>query len=159
MPSLLERADPSPQNVKFAGELARIRTAYERRKRQIPPDRYSESNPRAVVFHRELERRVKDLLARKHLGPLSEQRILDVGCGEGRWLRNFAEWGAAPTNLSGIDLLPERVARAKDVCDSSVRVFCGNAAQLEMEDRSVDIALCFTVFSSILERGLAESRC
>ena len=41
--------------------------------------------------------------------------ILDVGCGNGKWLRTLMEWGATANNLHGIDLLPDRVEKALQV--------------------------------------------
>jgi SAM-dependent methyltransferase len=138
----------------FQPELARICSAYERRRREVAPDLYSDTNPRAAVFQRELEQRILELLSLKVAGTLATQRVLDVGCGDGRWLRRFIQWGASPENLAGIDLLPERVAVARDACPPAVRVLCGSADQLAVEDGSLDIVLCMNVFSSILSGGL-----
>ncbi len=138
----------------FEEELARIRAAYERRKREVSTDRYSEMNPRALIFQRELERRILELLTRKCSGRLAESRILDVGCGEGRWLRRFAQWGAAPENLAGVDLLLERIDAVREACPSAVRLFCCNAGELPFADQSFDVVSCMTVFSSILAPGL-----
>jgi len=138
----------------FQHELARIRAAYERRTREVARDRYSDANPRAAVFQRELEQRIIQLLSLKSAGPLAMQRILDVGCGEGRWLCRFTEWGASPENLAGIDLLPERIAVAREACPPAVRLHCRSADQIPIETCSVDIVLCMNVFSSILANSL-----
>jgi SAM-dependent methyltransferase len=138
----------------FELELSRIRAAYERRRREVPPDLYSDTNPHGAVFQRELEQRILQLLALKSAVPLATQRVLDVGCGEGRWLRRFIQWDASPENLAGIDLLPERVTVARDSCPPAARVLCGSADQLSFEDGSLDIVLCMNVFSSILSGGL-----
>jgi SAM-dependent methyltransferase len=138
----------------FQPELARIRAAYDRRTREIPADRYSEANPRAAIFQQELEQRILRLLALKGDVPLATQRVLDLGCGNGRWLRRFCKWGAAPENFAGIDLLPERIAAARELSPSDVRFYCGNADQIPFRDRSLDLVLCMSVFSSILEDRL-----
>ncbi len=142
------------QDHPFETELNRIRAAYERREREVPRDRYSDTNPRAAVFYRELESNIFDLLARKCPRPLSELRVLDLGCGEGRWLRRLPKWGLLSENLSGVDLLPGRVAASRASCHPGVRFYCVNAAQLPFADRSLDVVLCMTVFSSILDEGL-----
>ncbi len=139
-----------PSTSEFQVELARIRAAYDRRKSEVPPDRYSDANPRAVIFRQELEQRILRLLTLNRYVPLAEQRVLEVGCGEGRWLRRFCEWGALPENLAGIDLLPERIAAARESNASGVRFYCGSADQIPFNDESVDLVLCMTVFSSIL---------
>ena len=138
----------------FLPELARIRAAYERRQHEVPPDRYADTNPRAAIFQQELEQRILQLLATKSSLPLGNQRVLDIGCGEGRWLRRFTQWGASPENLVGIDLLPERIAVASESSPSAVRFHCGSADQVPLELRSLDIVLCMNVFSSILADGL-----
>jgi SAM-dependent methyltransferase len=138
----------------FEGELVRIRAAYERRKREVPGDRYSDANPCALIFQRELETRILELLDRKGAGSLAAKSVLDLGCGEGRWLSRFVQWGASPENLAGVDLLPERVAAARKLCPPSVHLFCGNAAHVPFADQSIDIVLSMTVFSSILAHGL-----
>ena len=145
--------DAAPAS-QFQNELARIRAAYERRKREVAPDRYSDANPRAAIFQRELEQRVVKLLSVKSAEPLAAQRVLDVGCGEGRWLRRLIQWGASPENLTGVDLLPERIAAAREASPSAVRLHCCSADQMPIEKGSFDIVLCMNVFSSILAGGL-----
>jgi SAM-dependent methyltransferase len=141
----------------FEDELVRIRAAYARRKREVSPDRYSETNPRALIFQRELESRILELFTPKNIGPLAGARVLDVGCGEGRWLSRFVQWGAAPRNVAGVDLLPERIAAAREACPSSVRLFCCNAGELPFADQSFDVVSSMTVFSSILASGLRDA--
>ena len=158
MPLTTDHAELAVPNANpFESELARIRAAYARRKREVPRDRYSEANPRALIFQRELESRILELLTRECPGRLAESRILDVGCGEGRWLRRFAQWGAAPENLAGVDLLPERIDAARDACPSGVRLFCCNAGELPFAAQSFDVVSSMTVFSSILASDLREA--
>jgi ubiquinone/menaquinone biosynthesis C-methylase UbiE len=155
MPLTTDHAELAVPNANpFASELARIRAAYARRKREISPERYSETNPRALIFQRELERRILELLTRKNIGPLAAARVLDVGCGEGRWLRRFAQWGAVPENLAGVDLLPERIDAAREACPSDVRLFCCNAGELPFSDQSFDVISSMSLFSSILAADL-----
>ena len=44
---------------------------------------------------------------------LANADVLDVGCGPGIHLRFFAELGAAPSKLHGVDLVPERIDAAR----------------------------------------------
>lgn len=152
-----EFAASHPRQDPFAAELARIRAAYSRRNREIPRERYSSSNPRAAIFQQETERRILDLLTRRSSAPIASQQTLDLGCGEGRWLRRLQQWGAAPENLAGVDLLPERIATAREYCAPQIRLTCGNADQLPFASASLDIILCITVFSSILDSNLREA--
>jgi len=102
----------------------------------------------------EVERGVRALFARKRWVPLEKLRVLDVGCGEGYWLRLLAKWGASPENLAGIDLLPERVEAARALCPQLVTLTAGDASSLEFGDATFDVLLSFTVFSSILDPAL-----
>jgi ubiquinone/menaquinone biosynthesis C-methylase UbiE len=155
MASTSQHSEPANLRVDpFECELERIRAVYARRKRELPAERYSDSNPRASIFYSELGRRILGLLQRQSLGCLSEKQVLDVGCGEGRWLRRFLDWGVAPEGLAGIDLLPDRIAVARQRCHPLIRFSCGNAACLPFADRCVDIVSCMTVFSSILSHEL-----
>ena len=47
---------------------------------------------------------------------LSGWRILDVGCGDGRWLRSILEFDAKPEDLIGIDVSDARfeIGQAKN---------------------------------------------
>ena len=75
-------------------ELDRIVAEYERREREIPPSRYSPTNP-AQIFMRQLrERATLRLLAAVGQLPLAGKRILDVGYGSGDWLVDLERWGA-----------------------------------------------------------------
>jgi ubiquinone/menaquinone biosynthesis C-methylase UbiE len=129
-------------------EEARIRGAYARRG---DVSRYSLFNPGQLYMVQERQRRTLALLAREGFAPLADRRILEVGCGLGNWLRDFVDWGAAPRNLAGIDLLPDRVAAARALCPPAVTLLAGSAAQLPFADDAFDIVLQATVFTSILD--------
>jgi SAM-dependent methyltransferase len=45
--------------------------------------------------------------------PISEAKILDVGCGVGRSTRVLLELGARPENILGIDIRPDAISYAK----------------------------------------------
>ena len=146
----------SPGAPNFA-ELQRIREAYARRQRSIPASRYSPLD-RAHVFQTdELKRSLVRLLRRRSATSLAEARILDVGCGDGRWLRVLGEFGAKPQDLTGIDLLPERIDLARQLCSPLTTLVCGDASSLPFADSSFDILLSFTLFSSIRESALKAS--
>jgi ubiquinone/menaquinone biosynthesis C-methylase UbiE len=138
-------------------ELQRIREAYARRQQSIPASRYSPLD-RAHVFQTdELKRSLLRLLRRRSATSLAETRILDVGCGDGRWLRVLGEFGAQPQNLSGIDLLQKRIDLARQLCPPLTTLICGDASILPFADLSFDILLSFTAFSSIQHPALKMS--
>lgn len=94
-------------------------------------------------------------LVRAGLWPLSGRDILEVGCGSGYWLRQFAQWGASPERMTGIELLPHRAAEARQRCASGTTILEGDAARDRLPAASFDIVFQSTVLTSILER---ESR-
>src|ERR1700758_2860594 len=81
-------------------------------------------------------------------------RVLDVGCGVGRWSRLLAARGA---RVTGVDLSPTMIAEAErraaasglgDRCQFMVQ----DSATLEI-DGSFDLIVCVTVLQHILDVG------
>jgi ubiquinone/menaquinone biosynthesis C-methylase UbiE len=138
----------------FAAAEAETRAALARRPPGDP--RYSWANPGHVFNAQERERQVLRLLRREGCFPLSGKTLLDVGCGSGGWLRDFAKWGARPNDLFGLDLLPDRVEMANRLCAPGTRIACGSAATLPFPDAHVDIVLQASVFTSILNADLKQ---
>ena len=68
----------------------------------------------------------------------------------GGMLQRFIKYGARPENLFGIDLLPDRIAQAKEL-NPLIDFKCGNAEALPYEDEFFDIVMQFTMFTSILD--------
>ena len=96
------------------------------------------------------ERDVLAALARHRRQPLRAYQMLDVGCGDGAFLRRLVSWGADPRKLAGVDLLPERVAAAQRT-DPSLDVRQADASALPFEAARFDLVFQNTVFSSILD--------
>jgi SAM-dependent methyltransferase len=133
-------------------EEARIRGAYARRKEE--DTRYSWFNPAYQFMVQQRERRLLALLSRCGFADLQSKKILEIGCGTGQWLRDFIKWGARPENVTGIDLLPDRVSKARELCPPAVRIECASAAQLPFPNESFDLVLQSTVFTSILDDAM-----
>src|SRR5215471_6101172 len=87
-------------------EESRIQAAYAKRH---SGKLYSRFNPAYLVMVQERERRLLSLLRKHGCDSLEAKRILEVGCGNGDLLRDFIKWGAQPKNITGIELLSERV--------------------------------------------------
>lgn len=86
--------------------------------------------------------------------PLSRCRILDFGCGHGvmsGWLRNH---GARPEHLTGTDIQPARIAEARRRYPDLNFMVSGD--WLPFPDKSFDVVICFTVFSSILDPAIRQ---
>ena len=94
------------------------------------------------------------LLERSGFAALDTKKILEIGCGKGYWLPEFIKWGAQPENVSGVDLLSDRVGEARKLCPDAVRIHRENAIELCFPDTAFDLVLQFTVFSSILDPGM-----
>jgi ubiquinone/menaquinone biosynthesis C-methylase UbiE len=152
----VERSRPSP--VPTAGssqiEEARIRAAYA--KRQKDDARYSYFSMGNLFIVQERERRLLALLKRNNLAPLQTKKILEVGCGTGYWLREFIKWGARPENITGLDLLADRVAEARYLCPEGVSIVYGNAAALAFPDATFDLVVQSTVFTSVLDTSMKQ---
>ena len=70
-------------------------------------------------------------------------------------MRRFLDYGALPENLSGIDLLPDRINRGRQL-SSNLDLRTGNAEHLPYDDGSFDMVSVFTVFTSILDMRMKQ---
>jgi ubiquinone/menaquinone biosynthesis C-methylase UbiE len=90
----------------------------------------------------------------------AEGAILDVGCGGGWLLAELAASGVEPGRLHGVDLLPGRVAAARErVPGADVRR--ADAGELPFADGSISLVTLLTCLSSMpgreeIELALAE---
>jgi len=132
-------------------EISRIREVYAVRAASGADDRYALSDPANLYLFQRRERALLELLRRHAPLPLDRARIIDVGCGNGALLGDLARYGARPALLHGIDLLPERIASARDHTPRDAACSLGNAEDLPYPAGTFDIALMFTVLSSILD--------
>lgn len=104
----------------------------------------------------ERRRLVRRLLQSQGWLPLGDRRVLDVGSGGGTELAWFRELGASESRLVGIDLLPERVEVARRTFPN-LEFHAGNAEHLPFPDGSFDLVVTYTIFSSILDPGMAAN--
>jgi len=138
-------------------EVRRIAEVYRRyHESGAPQERWSEANPGNCAIRRERIRVLGDLLGTAGFLPLTDRRILEVGCGSGKVLASLTRWGAVPRNLFGVDLLPDRVEEARRTF-AEIHFAQGNAERLELPDASFDLVMLFTVFSSILDEEMARN--
>lgn len=131
-------------------EARRIQDAYARRAELGLDSRYEYWEPANLFIYQARERAVLALLRAAGLLPLTGRRVLDVGCGDGAVLREMMRYGASPGELSGIDLLPERVERARELTPGA-RLEVYDARELPFADASQDVVLAFTLFSSVVD--------
>ena len=136
-----------------SNEVHRIRSAYAERGRT---HKSNAGNPGRKRLLRDRNDALERILAERFRHPLSQCRVLDVGCGEGGLLGWFHERGAKPENLYGIDLLPDRIRRAREAFPAFTFLE-GNAEGLAFPNNGFDLVSVFTVFSSILDVAMARS--
>lgn len=72
-------------------------------------------------------------------------RLLDVGCGTGRLLEQLVN-RFPPLQLTGLDLAPGMLERARERLPDSVQLLQGDAEQLPFSDGSFDLVLSSSTF-------------
>ena len=83
------------------------------------------------------------------LGDISGKRVIDIGCGEGRFCRLLTGLGAETT---GIDLTEAPVERARSLAVCRERYLVGNAEDLSpIDDESFDLAVSYIVLVDLLD--------
>lgn len=134
-------------------EEDRIRQAYARRG-TVSRDTFF--NPGHLFILQERQREMLRALRRSGRQTLRGDKILEVGCGTGFWLREFVDWAAAPTDVVGVELLADRAVEAKRACAVGTTVIRGSGADLPFRDGSFDIVLQSTVFTSIIDGAVKQ---
>ncbi|MCC6177128.1 MAG: class I SAM-dependent methyltransferase [Chloroflexi bacterium] len=137
----------------LVAERGRIAAYYAQRQRAGLDRRYQVSQPGNLFRVQHLERDILATLRRHGFTDLGSYRILDVGCGDGAFLRRLVSWGADPQKLAGVDLLPERVAAAQRT-DAVIDVQHADASHLPHEDGAFDMVVQQMMLSSILDERM-----
>jgi SAM-dependent methyltransferase len=133
-------------------ELEQIVARYARR---VQGDRYSLLRPEVWQMWQERQRVLLRLLAQRPGAP-ADWQATEVGCGEGGNLLDLLRLGLRPDHLTGIELLPDRLAAARAMLPDGVRLLAGDAAAADVAPASQDLVLQSTVFSSILDDALQQ---
>jgi SAM-dependent methyltransferase len=114
---------------------------------------YDPLRPEVMQARHERQRVLAALLRRHARAPLSQLRLLEVGCGAGGNLLELIGLGFEPANLLANELLPERAAAARARLPAAVQVLEGDALALPLPVAGLDLVLQSTVFSSLLDPG------
>lgn len=136
-------------------EIERIRSIYEKRLEAEADSRYAYWRPANLLLVQRLEWDIAGALAQRGLLPLTDSRALDIGCGDGFWLRFLLRLGAFPSNLHGIDLLPDRAEQAS-LLSPAMHIINGDASALPYPDGYFNLVMQFTAFSSILNSSVKQ---
>jgi SAM-dependent methyltransferase len=137
--------------LKSRESAAMIAAQYARRDAAVDAQRYSLFDIAALQAQQERLRVMLALWRGQGWHTLAERRIVEVGCGGGGNLLDLLRLGAAADGLTGIELLPERVAAARACLPAALTLIEGDAAAAPVAPASQDAVLAFTVFSSLLE--------
>ena len=128
----------------------------ERYARRGGLDRYSWLQPDVWMTLQERQRAMLQLFRRQGLTDLARLRVLEVGCGAGGNLLELLRLGFAPQNLAGAELLPERLAQARQLLPPTLKLWAGDASALDIPPASQHIVLQSTVFSSLLDDAFQQ---
>ena len=142
--------------VRAVAERYARRSAADRLERPGAIDRYSYLQPDVWQSVQERQRAMLRLFNRPGFGDLATRRVLEVGCGAGGNLLELLRIGFAPQLLAGVELLPERLALARQVLPAAVTLWGGDASALAVEPASRDIVFQSTVFSSLLDDAFQQ---
>jgi ubiquinone/menaquinone biosynthesis C-methylase UbiE len=138
------------------GPAAMIAAQYARRDATVDAQRYSLFDAAALQSQQERLRAMLALWRAQGWHTLAGRRIVEVGCGTGGNLLDLLRLGASAEELTGIELLPERVAAAQRRLPSGVTLIEGDAVAVPIAASSQDAVLAFTVFSSLIEDVMQE---
>lgn len=83
------------------------------------------------------------------LGEVDGRRVLDIGCGEGRFCRLLAGLGA---EVVGVDLTAPLIHRAQELGTGGETYLVGNAENIEgIEGESFDLAVSYIVLVDVFD--------
>lgn len=128
----------------------------ERYARRVVTDRYSLLKPEVWQTVQERQREMLKLFVRLGWTDLAALRLIEVGCGSGGNLQELLRLGFAPQHLTGAELLPERIERARAGLPAAVTLYEGDAMRLQITAESQDIVFASTVFSSLLDDAFQQ---
>jgi SAM-dependent methyltransferase len=111
-------------------------------------------NPGNLLMVQERERYLARLLKNNGWDNLDGLRAFEAGCSTGYNLRMLVQWGGRPEDMAGIDIDPHAV----DYCRAhspEIRVHGGSADAVPEPEAGFDLALAFTLFSSVPEEAVS----
>ncbi len=91
------------------------------------------------------------------LGDVCGKKVIDIGCGEGRFCRILSKRGAV---MTGIDLTEALIERARSLGSKGETYLVGDAEDLEgVRDESFDLAVSYIVLTDLLDyrRSIQEA--
>ena len=123
---------------------------YQRRAREIEPDRYAPWQPSVHLARAERSRKAAALLRRAGVFPGAGTACLEVGFGRGGWLTDLLVWGVPLRNLHGVDLDLTAVRLVSGRLNG-LKLAVGDAAEMPWRSEAFHLVIVSTVFTSILD--------
>lgn len=141
----------NPGQMDFVlAERRRIQIEYERRQRDVSPDRYAAWQPASRFMIEERRRKALAMLREAKIVLTDSSPCLEVGVGTHGWLSELSAWGVQESNLNGIDLDPARVLKARELFpQADLRI--GDAVELPWHAERFSLVIASTLFTSILD--------
>jgi SAM-dependent methyltransferase len=136
-------------------ETDAVRERYARRKTAVESNRYSPLKAEVWQGMHERQRVMLQLFEKLGLASFADTKLVEVGCGAGGNLLEFLRLGFEPENLTGIELLEDRAAKANKILPVGM-VRLGDAAAADIPLASQDIVFQSTVFSSLLDNAFQQ---
>lgn len=133
-------------------EIQRIKGIYEKRAYDTD-NNYSDLSPIYLQRVQSIERTTIRALRKAGLHAcLNKMKILDYGCGNGRWFGRWLAWGASSKNLMGVDIRSEAISLAGKAFPGC-RFVTISPHHLPFKDEVFQIVIVNIVFSSILSNN------
>jgi ubiquinone/menaquinone biosynthesis C-methylase UbiE len=133
-----------------AAERERIQIEYQRRGREISPDRYAAWQPSSRFMLESRNRAGARMLHSLNVFPQPGEQCLEVGFGNIGWLGELIGWGVSESDLHGIELDPARANKAREILPAAdLRI--GDAVELPWADQTFRLVVVSTLFTSVLD--------
>ncbi|MCC7366439.1 MAG: class I SAM-dependent methyltransferase [Dehalococcoidia bacterium] len=117
--------------------------------------RHSILEPGNLLMVQERERFLLKLLRKQGVESLDGFRAFEAGCSTGYNLRLMVQWGGRPEDMAGVDIDSAAVDYVK-AHSPEIRVHAGSADAIPEPDQSFDLAMAFTLFSSVPDEDIAH---
>jgi len=151
-PAVIDASSTSPTayDPAVSSMIQNVRIATYRKRKSY---NFPWLRPGYMMQFQEIERAVLRAVSRHFQGSLAGLKLLDIGCGNGGWIRRFVNWGVRPESIFGIDAIEERIAEARRLIPPGVTLICGNAAALQFGDESFDLVVLFECLCIMTDRA------
>jgi SAM-dependent methyltransferase len=139
----------------IVAERERIQVEYERRAREVSPDKYAAWQPAELFMVETRNRTAASMLHELNVFPRLGDHCLEVGYGNLGWLSELINWGIAEPDVHGIELNAKRAAHARQLLPAAdLRI--GDAVELPWKNDTFQLVITSTLFTSVLDREVQE---